>query len=129
MSIPISSLMSEQVQPAGPDDTILDIERRMVAQRLSWVPVLSAEGAPMGVISATDLLRFHAEKGDAAATPAWLICTYKPIAVAPQTPAREVAALMIERKVHHVVVSEGGNVRGVVSSLDFVREYAAARAA
>jgi signal-transduction protein with cAMP-binding, CBS, and nucleotidyltransferase domain len=32
---------------------------------------------------------------------------------------------MVERSIHHVVVTEGGAVIGVLSSLDFVREFAA----
>jgi CBS domain-containing protein len=53
---------------------------------------------------------------------AWSICTYKPISVAPGTSVSEVARLMLNQKVHHVVVADGDRLVGVVSSLDFVRQ-------
>jgi signal-transduction protein with cAMP-binding, CBS, and nucleotidyltransferase domain len=30
---------------------------------------------------------------------------------------------MVETRIHHVVVTSGGNIVGVVSSLDFVRAF------
>jgi CBS domain-containing protein len=44
-----------------------------------------------------------------------------PIVVSPETPVREVAALLVGRHVHHVVVADAGGLRGVVSALDIVR--------
>jgi CBS domain-containing protein len=41
--------------------------------------------------------------------------------VSPDTPLDEVARLMIERQVHHVIVNGGERIVGVASSFDFVR--------
>jgi len=49
------------------------------------------------------------------------LCTYKPISVDQATPLGEVARLMVERRIHHVVVTGDAGLAGVVSSLDFVR--------
>ena len=54
---------------------------------------------------------------------AWQRCSYKPISVSPDTPISDVARLMIESKIHHVVVSDSNGIVGVVSSLDFVRMF------
>ncbi len=123
MSQPISSLMQREVCTADLDDSMAAVETLLADRRLSWVPVLSG-GAVLGVISATDLLQFHAEKRDADAVHAWQMCTYKPIAVEPATSVTEVARRMVEQRIHHVVVMEAGAVAGVVSSLDFVRAFA-----
>jgi len=53
--------------------------------------------------------------------PAWMICSYKPISVDAATSVGEVARLMLERRIHHVVVTQAGAMVGVVSALDFVR--------
>ena len=125
MSQEISSLMQREVCSVGPDDTVQAVEAQMVARGLSWVPVVDANGVVLGVISSVDLLRFHADGKEAAKVCAWQICTYKPIAVRPDTPVSEVARLMVEANVHHVVVTEGTDIKGVLSSLDFVRTFMA----
>jgi CBS domain-containing protein len=37
----------------------------------------------------------------------------------------DVARLMIDTNIHHVVVTEGEELKGVVSSMDFVRTFLA----
>ena len=47
-----------------------------------------------------------------------------PLGVDAATPIAEVARQMVERHMHHVVVTDKGRVVGVVSALDFVRRFA-----
>ena len=123
----ISSLMQRAVCSVRMDDTVAQVEAVLANQRLSWVPVLEpASGEAIGVISAVDILAFHAQGRDASAVQAWQLCTYKPVAVDVTTPLSRVAQLMLERSVHHVVVTEQGKLAGVASSLDFVRTFLAA---
>jgi len=123
MSQPISSFMERQVWTADMDDTIEQVEGLFARQGLSWAPVLESQRTIMGVISASDLLQFHAQGKDPTAMRAWQLCSYKPINVSPDTPVSEVARLMIKNKVHHVVVTDSEDIAGVVSSLDFVRTF------
>jgi CBS domain-containing protein len=121
MNKPISSLMSSPVWSVGMDDTVEAIESLMTRQHISWVPVVEPGGAPVGVITQSDLLQFHLRKQDPTAVPAWMICSYKPISVDADTGVDEVARLMLERRIHHVVITQAGGMVGVVSALDFVR--------
>ncbi|WP_096669041.1 CBS domain-containing protein [Polaromonas sp. AET17H-212] len=123
MSQTIASLMNREVTQVGPDDTLQAVEAKLVAKGLSWVPVVDASGVVMGVISSADLLRAHAEGKTAPKVSAWQLCTYKPVTVHPDATLAEVARLMTEGNIHHVVVAEGPNLKGVVSSLDFVRTF------
>jgi len=122
-SRPISSMMQRVVCCVNLDDTIEDVERMLVDRRLTWVPVVESNGTAVGAISVADLLRFHADGKDPAATRAWQLCTYKPIAVAPDAPIDEVARLMVAQGIHHVVVMDHDQFAGVVSSLDFVHAF------
>lgn len=124
MKRPVSSLMRRDVCTVDMDDTMASVEKRLAEQHLSWVPVLQGRGAIIGVISAADVVRFHAEAADPESVRAWQMCTYKPISVGADTDLAEVARLMVDRSIHHVVVTAGGDVIGVLSSLDFVREFA-----
>lgn len=119
----ISTLMEQRAWTVGLDDTVQAVEAFLAEKGLSWVPVVGHNSVVLGVISAADILQFHAHKGDASKMAAWQLCTYKPISVTPDTPVAAVAKAMIENKVHHVVVVDKGSIRGVVSSLDFVKTF------
>lgn len=103
----------------APDDSADAIAEEMVARRLTWAPVLDREML-VGVVSAWDLLHIRA-RGQAGNTPAWRVCTYKPLTVTPETPASEASRLMCVAHVHHLlVVSPEGKVVGIVSPLDLL---------
>lgn len=124
MNRPISSLMQRNVVTVDMDTTVGEVERLFAAHDLSWAPVLEGGQTALGVISAADLLVFEAAGRDRDNSRAWQLCTYRPLSVTTNTPAAEVARKMVEHKIHHVVVMEGAQVAGVVSSLDFVRAFA-----
>jgi len=123
MSQAISTLMERKVWVIDMDDTVADVEGVFAGKGLSWAPVVESGQTVVGVISAADLLQFHAQGRDPAAVPAWQLCSYKPITVSPDTPASEVARQMVEHRIHHVVVTDDSGIAGVVSSLDFVRTF------
>lgn len=124
MSEPISRMMTRQVQGVGVDDTLDQVEALLARHHLHWVPVYGEQAEIVGVISTTDLLQARARGQSAGQTRAWQVCSYRPIVVPPDTPVDAVARLMVERRVHHVVVARDGQIEGVVSSLDFVRAHA-----
>lgn len=127
MNQPISTLMSRQVSSVDMDDSIAQVAELLARTRLSWAPVLEGGRLVVGVISASDLLQFNAQGRDPTAVRAWQLCTYKPISVDPATPVVEVARLMVDQGIHHVVVMDREGLGGVVSSLDFVRAFVAER--
>jgi CBS domain-containing protein len=120
---PISTLMQLHTKTIAADDAVETIEAFLNRNGLSWAPVLGDAGELLGVISIADLVRFHRDMRDASGTAAWHLCTFRPITVSPETAIREVARLMVDHHVHHVVVTDNGAVRGVVSSLDFVKTF------
>ena len=123
MNTPISTLMQRRVWSVGMDDTVAQVDALLARHELSWAPVLDAGRVVVGVISASDLLQFHAQGRDADKTQAWQLCTYKPISFDEATPIRDVARAMVAQRIHHVVVTGPTGLAGVVSSLDFVRTF------
>jgi CBS domain-containing protein len=119
----IATLMRTPVWTVGMDYTAAQVEQLLAEKNLSWAPVLENGRAVVGVVSSADLLRFHEQGGDPAAVRAWQLCSYKHISVDQDTPIDVVARQMVERHVHHVVVTNARGLAGVVSSLDFVRTF------
>jgi CBS domain-containing protein len=126
MEQPVSTIMSDEVTTVQADDTVEAVATELRRHALSFVPVVEGPGgALLGIISIGDILQFEAAKRDPASVRAWEICTYKPVEVGPDTPLDEVARRMIERQIHHVIVTEDKTIKGVVSALDFVRQFVA----
>jgi len=123
MDRPISQMMAKTVWTVGTEDTIENVDTMLTSHKLSAVPVVDAKGVVFGIVSSLDLLHFHAAKKNPKAVRAWELCTYKPIAVSPETSVVEVAELMIKNKIHHILITENGTLRGIVSALDFVEQY------
>ena len=51
-----------------------------------------------------------------------------PVSVAPETPVAEVARVMVARHMHRVLVTDGAQLLGLISSLDVVRLVAEGKA-
>lgn len=124
MDKPVSTLMTTPVRTAGSDDTIEAVAEELRRHHLSCVPIVDRRSnSVLGIISATDILQFQAAKRDPKSVHAWEICTYKPVEFAPDDPISEVARQMVARHIHHAIVVENQELKGVVSSLDFVRQF------
>ena len=122
MDEPICKIMSSDLVTADADDTVEQVAESMRASGLACVPVLQGGGV-IGIITTDNLLQLKAARRDPSQLHAWEICSYRPAEVASGTPASEVARLMTERQIHHVIVTDNKDIKGVVSSLDFVRQF------
>ena len=97
---------------------------------VSGAPVLDDDGQLVGVLSETDLLEARVGDGlarneatlvDDAMSPALL-------SVAPGDPVAEVVALMIAHRAHRVLVlGDAGELVGIITTVDVLRELAAGR--
>lgn len=123
MDRPISEIMSRTVRSAFTEDTVEKLEEDLKRLKLHAMPVVDAAGKVFGIVSAADLVRFHAAKGNPRTVRAWELCTYKPVSVAPGTPMKEVAQLMVQKRIHHILVMDGSQLVGVVSSFNFLEQY------
>jgi len=123
MNNSISDIMTKSITTVDTEDTVEKVEDLLNAHRLSSVPVVDSKGVIFGIISAPDIVHFHSARKNPKAIRAWEICTHKTIEVSPTTPVRDVARLMVKNRIHHVVVTDNGRVKGFISSLDFVEQY------
>jgi CBS domain-containing protein len=120
----VASLMSPLVTSVQADDTVATVSEQLRRHDLSFVPVVDPQrGTLIGIISAGDLLQFQAARRDPDEVQAWEICSYKPVEVSPDAAIADVARMMVERQIHHVIVMEDKSIKGIVSSLDFVKKF------
>ncbi len=124
MDIPISSMMTSQTRTVAVDDSVAHVEELLHSHQLSALPVTEGQDkAIVGIISARDLVHFHAARRDPETVRVWEICSYKPVQVSPDTTISQVAKLMVDKRLHHILVTRNNEVVGIVSSFDFVKKY------
>lgn len=134
--------------------SVLEAARTLCDLHVSGVPVVSAHGAAVGVVSLYDIVGYLAhhegpmheggveyadedsdddesaerwERSIGRRDRDWLrdtavneVMTGELLAVGPDTPLAEVAALMETRRIHRVVVARNQRPLGVVSTLDLL---------
>lgn len=114
--------MEKNIITVDLDDTAEHVEEILDSHKLSCVPVIDSEGKCFGVISATDFVHFYIAHKNPKVEHAWEVCTHKIIEVSPDISVIEASELMVKNKIHHLVVTENNAIKGIVSSIDLIRE-------
>ena len=142
----VATIMTRLTYCVRPEVTVETLATLLLDKRLSGVPVVTAEGRPVGVVSKTDLLRHLHERGDVPESdenrPPDDVASLGPgfhavrvdgttvadimmpivFAIEQDMPIVQAAALMAGEGVHRLaIVDENVAVVGIVSTLDVVR--------
>ena len=116
----------------SPETPILDIHRLFVEEEIHGAPVVGDDGIVYGVVSTMDLLRIVRDELDSArpedrveSLTAEMAMTIDLVTVRPETPIEDVARMMVEHRVHRVLVTgEDRQLEGVITSFDLMRVIA-----
>lgn len=147
MGFVADDIMTRNVLCVYEDVDARELAKLLLEKGITGAPVTSKDGALLGVVSQTDLLRhglsreeelvvdsdfYHTARmegrylprgfqiGDVNSGTAAEIMTPVVHAVKPTTPVEEIARLMRRHHVHRVIVERDGRVVGLISVLDLV---------
>ncbi|HEX9636383.1 MAG TPA: CBS domain-containing protein [Acidobacteriota bacterium] len=145
MDATASDLMNREVICLKRDATAKEAAQLFLARGISGAPVVGPDGTLLGVVSLRDLVRENLEgSGEVPAevdfhrfdalgvrsgfhlevegnhTVAGLL-TPSLVTVEPDTPLSEVCRLMVEKRIHRVLVSRRARLVGIISTLDILR--------
>lgn len=150
-------VMQSEVSTVEPGLSLARLDEALVREGISGMPVLE-NGEVVGVVSRADVVRaFDQASGAAAATQAYYhdvagaaldpgtvarmsaesvavkavrdVMTSQIVAVSPDDPLREVARILIDRRMHRILVLDGRCLAGIVTTVDLVRAIADGRLA
>ena len=120
----IASILKDKgdtIIAASPAQTVADVVALLCEHRIGAVIVMEG-GAVAGVLSERDIVRGLNEQGAAILQrPVRDIMTTEVITVAPSESVTAALSRMTRRRIRHLPVLEGGQVRGVVSIGDLVK--------
>jgi CBS domain-containing protein len=133
MELFAKDVMTTNVMSLSPLIEIGEAARLLTSWHVSGAPVVDPKGTLHGVVSQTDLTRFQGESAGRSPfeeaesaeprdeTPVVAVMTHPAVAVDEATPVEEVARLMLERRIHRVLITRQGKLCGIVTPMDLLR--------
>ncbi|HLJ58520.1 MAG TPA: CBS domain-containing protein [bacterium] len=132
-------VMTSPVEVVGPTADVREVANLMLTRRISGIPVVSEHGEILGIVTEGDLL--HKETADAtprtafgeatAERPARIekshgvtvgdLMTTPVITVGDDASVREIAELMLRKRIKRIPVVRNGRLVGIVSRADVLR--------
>ena len=125
MPLRARDLMETDLLTVAPETPVIDVHRLFVEDEIHGAPVVDDDFRVVGVVSALDLLRtvqehyddFEVKMRDVTAEDAM---TGAVVSVPPEATAAEVARLMRAQRIHRVLVIDGRELLGVITTFDLL---------
>ncbi len=114
----VSELMTAEVLTCTPLTTIQEAARRMTEARVGSIVVREETGLHLGILTDTDLRSRVLAKGLDPQAPVHEVMSRPPRTIDTKAYAFEAMMEMIRHRVHHLVVTEGERMVGVISDHD-----------
>ncbi|RMO82756.1 Histidine kinase [Pseudomonas syringae pv. philadelphi] len=124
----LKDLHNQQVHTIGPDQMVLEALRLMAEKNIGALPVVN-DGEVVGVVSERDYARKVVLKGrSSVGTPVSEIMSSKVITVDSQQTVETCMGIMTDSHLRHLPVVENGQLLGLLSIGDLVKEAIAEQA-
>jgi CBS domain-containing membrane protein len=127
----VRDVMSVDVVTLGRNDKLVAAEDLMRLGRIRHLPVVDDDGRLVGIVSQRDLFHnglikalgygAHAQQHALATVMVKEAMTTDVVTTTPDTPLRDAARMMLERKIGCLVVVDTGRVAGILAESDFVK--------
>ncbi len=112
----VRDVMSNEVTSVTTAEVVGPVRDLLLNRRIGMVPVMDAAGALAGVVTVSDLAEEWAPQLGVVE-----IMNRDVLTVSPDATFDEAADMMVTKEVHHLVVTDGDAVVGVLSTFDLVR--------
>lgn len=109
----IADVMTRDLPTVEPGTSVHDAAREMRERGVRALPVCEGERL-VGIVTDWDLARALADEGDPSARPLADFMSTDLVAAPPDATFTEAAELMADRCVHHLLVSDGEHLAGML---------------
>jgi CBS domain-containing protein len=115
MTAPLAMLLRGKVVTCSPDTSIREALSTMQKSSIGSIVAVDAEGAPKGIFTERDLLKYTVAGGIDLARPAIEYMTRSLVTLPPTATVYEAAVEMATRNIRHMLVVDHGKLVGVLS--------------
>ena len=119
--ISVSDIMTENVVTVNENKYVSEAQAALIQNNISGAPVVDDSGNLIGFISKTDITHFHSIGGDIDYAKVGEIASSRLFCIASTESVLKAAQMLIENHVHHLIVTQEGQIAGIVSALDLVK--------
>ncbi len=116
MNVKIADLMIDQVITAQPHHTVGHLRKMMQRNHIGAIPITNPDNEPVGIITTTDLSS-ELKEGSPIST----LLSNHVIQVPAYNDISVAAKIMRKHKIHHVLVTHEGQLKGIISSFDLLK--------
>lgn len=121
----VADIMTAAALTDEPDDTLAEASAKMWQQQTGSLLVMEGD-ALIGIVTERDVLRSVAQGQDPKATNLRDVMTKDPVTIDASTTLRRAAEIMFDKWFRHLpVVTEEGDVVGIISTRDLLRMVSA----
>ena len=124
MQIQVKEFMSSPVITAMEEDNVSEVRALMNEKGIHAIPIVSCSNDTLkvemtirGIITATDI----SKEVDQNTNVKDIMGSSTVHVLHSGTSAQAAAKMMLRHKVHHIVIMDDGEIKGMISSLDFVK--------
>ncbi|MBC7142717.1 MAG: cyclic nucleotide-binding/CBS domain-containing protein [Rhodobacteraceae bacterium] len=117
----VSELMARKPVTCPPATPIAEAARVMRDAHVSSLGVTDGTGRLLGVLTTRDLTNRVLAEGRDPAAPVSEVMTRDPVTLPPDAIGSDILHLMLERKIGHLPITEGGVLVGMVTQTDLTR--------
>ncbi len=118
----LASELCSPVVSVNADTTIENVLNDIDWSSVSSVVVLGDNKQVVGIITEQDMIYAESIGVKKSDLKAWEICTKEIIKISPDETVSGAMRLMVENKVHHVLVMTGDYLEGIISTFDVLKE-------
>ena len=112
--------IATEVITVGEDTTIQEAAQVMVKNKISSLIIRDKRNVPVGIVTDKDLREKVVAKGRSASEPVRNIMTISLIRVDARDSCFEAVLKMIKYNIHHMLVIEDGNLKGIMTNHDLM---------
>jgi predicted transcriptional regulator len=124
MQLTAADVMVKEVVTVSESASLKEVMRVFSERKITGAPVVNGAQEMVGVISETDIIRKSTSIGAWSPSTAGQIMTRPAVTVTPDDSLQRVCELMFNRRIHRVVVAEGTQIRGIITTMDIMRAIA-----
>ena len=125
MTLYAADVMVSDVLTVREDTPLKEVAALLKERKITGVPVVNAAGELRGVLSESDIVRKTTSIGAWSPNNAGQVMTSNAVTVAPTETLQRVCELMYNRRIHRVVVvAEGAQICGIITTMDVMRAIA-----